>query len=392
MMDFTLDRKHEMARSLFRDFAQNEVKPLAQEIDEEERFPRETIEKMAKNGFLGITVPREYGGQGCDELTYVLCMEEIAKVCGTTAVALSAHTSLCIDPIMSFGTEEQKQKYIPKLASGEYLGAFGLTEPGAGTDAQGQQTKAVLDENTHEWVLNGSKCFITNGKEADVYIIIAVTGKVEKRGRMMKEISAFIVEKGTPGFTFGTKENKMGIRGSATYELIFQDCRIPEGNLLGEKGKGFNIAMHTLDGGRIGIATQALGLAEGALDLTVAYTKERKQFGRSISQFQNTQFKLADMKARTDAAQLLVYKAAMAKDAVGFTQKSTYSVEAAEAKLFAAETASAVTSECVQLHGGYGYIREYDVERMMRDAKITEIYEGTSEVMRMVISASMLRG
>jgi butyryl-CoA dehydrogenase len=391
MMDFTLDKKHEMARSLFRDFAQNEVKPLAQEIDEEERFPRETIEKMAKNGFLGITVPREYGGQGCDELTYVLCMEEIAKVCGTTAVALSAHTSLCIDPIMSFGTEEQKQKYIPKLASGEYLGAFGLTEPGAGTDAQGQQTKAVLDENTHEWVLNGSKCFITNGSEADVYIIIAVTGTIEKRGRKMKEISAFIVEKGTPGFTFGTKEHKMGIRGSATYELIFQDCRIPEGNLLGQKDKGFNIAMHTLDGGRIGIATQALGLAEGALDLTVAYTKERKQFGRSISQFQNTQFKLADMKARTDAAQLLVYKAAMAKDAVGFTQQSTYSVEAAEAKLFAAETASAVTSECVQLHGGYGYIREYDVERMMRDAKITEIYEGTSEVMRMVISASMLR-
>ena len=392
MMDFTLDKKHEMARSLFRDFAQNEVKPLAQEIDEEERVPRETIEKMAKNGFLGITVPREYGGQGCDELTYVLCMEEIAKVCGTTAVALSAHTSLCIDPIMSFGTEEQKQKYIPKLASGEYLGAFGLTEPGAGTDAQGQQTKAVLDENTHEWVLNGSKCFITNGSEADVYIIIAVTGTIEKRGRKMKEISAFIVEKGTPGFTFGTKEHKMGIRGSATYELIFQDCRIPEGNLLGQKGKGFNIAMHTLDGGRIGIATQALGLAEGALDLTVAYTKERKQFGRSISQFQNTQFKLADMKARTDAAQLLVYKAAMAKDAVGFTTQSTYSVEAAEAKLFAAETASAVTSECVQLHGGYGYIREYDVERMMRDAKITEIYEGTSEVMRMVISGSMLRG
>ena len=391
-MDFTLDKKHEMARSLFRDFAQNEVKPLAQEIDEEERFPRETIEKMAKNGFLGITVPREYGGQGCDELTYVLCMEEIAKVCGTTAVALSAHTSLCIDPIMSFGTEEQKQKYIPKLASGEYLGAFGLTEPGAGTDAQGQQTKAVLDENTHEWVLNGSKCFITNGSEADVYIIIAVTGTIEKRGRKMKEISAFIVEKGSPGFTFGVEEKKMGIRGSATYELIFQDCRIPEGNLLGQKGKGFNIAMHTLDGGRIGIATQALGLAEGALDLTVAYTKERKQFGRSISQFQNTQFKLADMKARTDAAQLLVYKAAMAKDAVGFTTQSTYSVEAAEAKLFAAETASAVTSECVQLHGGYGYIREYDVERMMRDAKITEIYEGTSEVMRMVISGSMLRG
>lgn len=388
-MDFTLDKKHEMARDLFRDFAQNEVKPLAQEIDEEERFPRETIDKMAKAGFLGITVPREYGGQGADELAYVLCMEEIAKVCGTTAVALSAHTSLCIDPIMSFGTEEQKKKYIPKLASGEWLGAFGLTEPGAGTDAQGQQTKAVLDGD--EWVLNGSKCFITNGKEADVYIIIAVTGTVEKHGRKMKEISAFIVEKGTPGFSFGTKEHKMGIRGSATYELIFQDCRIPKENILGEKGKGFGIAMHTLDGGRIGIATQALGLAEGALEVTVPYLKERKQFGRSISQFQNTQFVLADLQTRADAAQLLVYKAAMAKDAVGFTQKSTYSVEAAEAKLFAAEAATYITQKCVQLHGGYGYIREYDVERMMRDAKITEIYEGTSEVMRMVISANMLK-
>ena len=388
-MDFTLDKKHEMARSLFRDFAQNEVKPLAQEIDEEERFPRETFDKLAKYGFMGITAPREYGGQGCDELTYVLCLEEIAKVCGTTAVALSAHTSLCIDPIMTFGTEEQKKKYIPKLAKGEWLGAFGLTEPGAGTDAQGQQTKAVLDGD--DWVLNGSKCFITNGKEADVYIIIAVTGTVEKRGRKQKEISAFIVEKGTPGFTFGTKEKKMGIRGSATYELIFQDCRIPKENILGAKGKGFGIAMHTLDGGRIGIATQALGLAEGALDLTVAYTKERKQFGRSIAQFQNTQFQLANLKTTCDAAQLLVYKAACAKDAAGFSPASTYSVEAAEAKLFAAKAAMDVTTECVQLHGGYGYIREYDVERMMRDAKITEIYEGTAEVMRMVISANLLK-
>ena len=388
-MDFTLDKKHEMARSLFREFAQNEVKPLAQEIDEEERFPRETFDKLAKYGFMGITAPREYGGQGCDELTYVLCLEEIAKVCGTTAVALSAHTSLCIDPIMTFGTEEQKKKYIPKLAKGEWLGAFGLTEPGAGTDAQGQQTKSVLDGD--EWVLNGSKCFITNGKEADVYIIIAVTGTIEKRGRTQKEISAFIVEKGTPGFTFGTKEKKMGIRGSATYELIFQDCRIPKENLLGAKGKGFGIAMHTLDGGRIGIATQALGLAEGALDLTVAYTKERKQFGRSIAQFQNTQFQLANLKTKCDAAQLLVYKAACAKDAAGFSPASTYSVEAAEAKLFAAEAAMDVTTKCVQLHGGYGYIREYDVERMMRDAKITEIYEGTAEVMRMVISANLLK-
>jgi butyryl-CoA dehydrogenase len=383
-MDFTLDKKHEMARSLFRDFAQNEVKPLAQEVDEEERFPEETVKKMARYGFLGIPIPREYGGQGCDPLTYAMCVEELAKVCGTTAVIVSSHTSLCMDPILTFGTEEQKQKYLPDLAAGRKLGAFGLTEPGAGTDAQGQQTKAVLDGD--EWVLNGSKCFITNGKYADVYIIIAVTGTVEKHGRTMKEISSFIVEKGTPGFTFGTKEKKMGIRGSATYELIFTDCRIPKENLLGMRGKGFNIAMHTLDGGRIGIASQALGLAEGALDLTVDYVKERKQFGRSIGQFQNTQFQLANLKTRCDAAQMLVYKAAKAKE----TQKR-YSVEAAEAKLFAAETASAVTSECVQLHGGYGYIRDYDVERMMRDAKITEIYEGTSEVMRMVISGALLR-
>ena len=287
-MDFGLSKKHEMARTLFREFAEKEAKPLAQETDEEEKFPKATVEKMAKSGFLGIPVPKEYGGQGCDPLTYVMCVEELSKVCGTTGVIVSAHTSLCVDPIQTYGTEEQKQKYLPDLASGKKLGAFGLTEPGAGTDAQGQQTKAVLDEATNEWVLNGSKCFITNGKEADVYIVIAVTGKVEKRGRMMKEISAFIVEKGTPGFTFGTKEKKMGIRGSSTYELIFTDCRIPKDNLLGQKGKGFQIAMHTLDGGRIGIAAQALGIAEGALEATVAYVKERKQFGRSIAQFQNT--------------------------------------------------------------------------------------------------------
>ena len=383
-MDFVLDKKHEMARTLFKEFAENEVKPLAQEVDETETFPRETVEKMAKYGFLGIPVPKEYGGQGCDPLTYAMCVEELAKVCGTTAVIVSAHTSLCIDPILTFGTEEQKQKYVPDLASGRKLGAFGLTEPGAGTDAQGQQTKAVLDGD--EWVLNGSKCFITNGKEADVYIIIAVTGTVEKRGRMQKEISSFIVEKGTPGFTFGTKEKKMGIRGSSTYELIFTDCRIPKENLLGKQGKGFGIAMHTLDGGRIGIAAQALGIAEGALDRTIAYVKERKQFGRSIAQFQNTQFQLADMATRVQAAQMLVYKAAKAKE----TQKS-YSVEAAMAKLYAAEVAMEVTTKAVQLHGGYGYIREYEVERMMRDAKITEIYEGTSEVQRMVISSALLK-
>lgn len=346
-MDFGLDKKHEMARTLFKEFAENEVKPLAQEVDETEVFPRATVEKMAKYGFLGIPVPKEYEGQGCDPLTYVMCVEELAKVCATTSVIVSAHTSLCIDPILTYGTPEQKAKYVPDLASGRKLGAFGLTEPGAGTDAQGQQTKAVLDGD--EWVLNGSKCFITNGKEADVYIIIAVTGIVEKRGRKMKEISAFIVEKDTPGFTFGTKEKKMGIRGSSTYELIFEDCRIPKENLLGAQGKGFGIAMHTLDGGRIGIAAQALGIAEGALDRTIAYVKERKQFGRTIGQFQNTQFQLADMATKVEAAKMMVYKAAMAKA----TQK-VYSVEAAQAKLYAAEVAMEVTTKAVQLHGGYG--------------------------------------
>ena len=388
-MDFTLSKEHEMARQLFSDFAEKEVKPLAQEVDQEHRFPRETVEKMARYGFLGIPVPKQYGGQGCDVLTYAMCVEELSKVCGTTGVIVSAHTSLCVDPILTFGTEEQKQKYVVPLAKGEKLGAFGLTEPGAGTDAQGQQTKAVLDGD--EWVLNGSKCFITNGKEADVYVIFAVTGKIEKRGKMMKEISAFIVEKGTPGFSFGTKENKMGICGSSTYELIFTDCRIPKENLLGQQGKGFNIAMHTLDGGRIGIAAQALGLAEGALETTIAYVKERKQFGKSIAQFQNTQFQLADMATKVEAAKLLVYKAACKKDEYVKNPKISYSLEAAQAKLCAAEVAMEVTTKAVQLHGGYGYIKEYDVERMMRDAKITEIYEGTSEVQRMVISANLLK-
>ena len=383
-MDFGLSKKHEMARSLFKEFAENEVKPLAQEVDETEKFPTGTVEKMAKYGFLGIPVPKELGGQGCDILTYAMCVEELSKVCGTTGVIVSAHTSLCVDPILTFGTPEQKEKYVPDLASGKKLGAFGLTEPMAGTDAQGQQTKAVLDGD--EWVLNGSKIFITNGKEADVYVIIAVTGMVEKRGRMQKEISAFLVEKGTPGFSFGTKEKKMGIRGSATYELIFTDCRIPKENMLGKQGEGFKIAMHTLDGGRIGIAAQALGLAEGALERTIEYVKERKQFGRAIGQFQNTQFQLADMATKVQAAQYMVYRAAVAKA----TQK-TYSVEAAMAKLYAAEVAMEVTTKAVQLHGGYGYIREYDVERMMRDAKITEIYEGTSEVQRMVISSALLK-
>ncbi len=381
-MDFALSQEHAMARDLFRSFAQNEVKPLAQEIDEEERFPSESVAKMAKLGFLGIAVPKQYGGQGCDYLTYTMCVEELAKVCGTTAVVLSAHTSLCQMPILHFGTEEQKQKYLVPLAKGETLGAFGLTEPGAGTDAAGQQTKAVLDGD--EWVLNGTKMFITNGYYADTYVIFAMTDK--SLGR--KGISAFIVEKGTPGFTFGTKEKKMGIRGSATYELVFTDCRIPKENLLGKLGEGYKIAMDTLDGGRIGIAAQALGLAEGALEVTCDYVKTRKQFGKTLGQFQNTQFQLADMATRCDAAQLLVYRAAIDHD---IPKKNSDGMASSMAKLYAAETAMYVTTKAVQLHGGYGYIRDYDVERMMRDAKITEIYEGTSEVQRMVIAKNLLK-
>lgn len=382
-MDFTLSKKHEMARQLFKEFAENEVKPLAQEVDETEHFPEETVAKMQKLGFMGIPVPKEYGGQGCDPLTYIMCVEELSKVCGTTGVIVSAHTSLCIDPIMTYGTEEQKQKYVKPLATGEKLGAFALTEPGAGTDAQGAQTKAVLDGD--EWVLNGSKCFITNGKVADVYIVIAITSVTEdKRGRKKKNFSAFIVDKGAPGFSFGTKEKKMGIRGSSTYELIFEDCRIPKENLLGPEGKGFPIAMHTLDGGRIGIAAQALGIAEGALEETTKYITERKQFGRRISQFQNTQFEMAQMRAQTEAAKLLVYQAACAKD-----DHEPFSHKAAMAKLVAARNAMDVTTRCLQLYGGYGYTKDYPIERMMRDAKITEIYEGTSEVQMMVISGWM---
>ncbi len=379
-MNFQLSKEHEMARQLFRTFASEEVKPLAQEVDEQERFPTETVEKFKRYGFMGIPFDKEYGGQGCDILTYILAVEEISKVCATTGVILSAHTSLCGSPINEYGTIEQKKKYLTKVASGEALGAFGLTEPGAGTDASGQQTRAVPDGDNY--ILNGTKIFITNAEYADIYIVLAMTDK----SLGTKGISAFIVERSFPGFSIGKKELKMGIRGSATCELIFQDCIVPKENLLGKEGEGFKIAMKTLDGGRIGIAAQALGIAQGAIDETVKYTKERKQFGKAISKFQNTQFQLADMQTKTDAARLLVYRAAVLKDS-----KQPYGVEAAMAKLFAAETAMEVTTKAVQLHGGYGYTRDYPVERMMRDAKITEIYEGTSEVQKMVISANMLK-
>jgi len=383
-MDLHLSKEQEMLRKMYRDFAENEVKPLAEWVDENEAFPEETVKKMAKLGMMGIYFPKEYGGAGADVLSYVMAVEEMSKVCGTTGVIISAHTSLCCAPIFENGTEEQKQKYLPKLCSGEWIGAFGLTEPGAGTDAQGQQTTAVKNENG-DWVLNGSKIFITNAGYANVFIIIAITGvKLDKRGRKSKEISAFIVERTDKGFSVGKHEKKMGIKGSSTCELIMEDCVIPADRLLGKQGKGFAIAMKTLDGGRIGIASQALGLAEGAIEETVKYTKERVQFGRRISQFQNTQFQLADMHAKTEAAKWLVYSAAMKKQ-----NHEPYTVDAAMAKLFAAETASDVTRRCLQLFGGYGYTREYPMERMMRDAKITEIYEGTSEVQRMVISGAM---
>ena len=377
-MDFKLSKEHELLRKMYREFAQNEVKPLAAELDEEERFPAETIPKLAKLGLLGIPFPKKYGGAGGNNLAYAMAVEEIAKTCGTTSVIICAHTSLCCYPIYAYGTEEQKMKYLPDLLSGRKLGAFGLTEPGAGTDASGQQTTAVL-EGDH-YVLNGVKCFITNATEAETFVVFAMTDK--SKGN--HGISAFIVEKDFPGFSIGKHEKKMGIRGSATSDLIFEDCIVPKENLLGQEGKGFKIAMGTLDGGRVGVAAQALGIGEGAIDEAVAYTKERVQFGKRISQFQNTQFQLADMHTRMQAAQYVVYAAAMKKQ-----NHEPYSMDAAMAKLFAAEAASDVTRRAVQLFGGYGYTREYPVERMMRDAKIPEIYEGTSEVQRMVIASNL---
>lgn len=384
-MDFQLTRQQAMLQKLFRDFAAREVKPLAAEIDETERFPAETVRKMAQRGMLGIYLPREYGGAGADYLSYVLAVEELSRVCATTGVILSAHTSLCCAPIFENGTPEQKAKYLPRLCSGEWLGAFAMTESGAGTDAQGQQTVAVLDEGGENWVLNGSKIFITNAGAADLFVVIAVTGTVpDRRGRSGKETSAFLVERTDPGFSVGKREKKMGIRGSSTCELVFENCVIPRDRLLGRQGKGFALAMKTLDGGRIGIAAQALGIGEGAVAEAVAYTRERMQFGKRISQFQNTQFQLADMHTRMEAAKYLVYSAALKKQS-----GAPYSADAAMAKLFAAEAASDVTRRAVQLFGGYGYTRDYPVERMMRDAKITEIYEGTSEVQRMVIAAAL---
>ena len=377
-MNFHFTPDEQDVLDMLHDFCLKEVAPIAAEIDEEERFPEETWHKLADMGMMGVPFAEEYGGAGLSYVNYIGVCEELAKHCATTSVMVSAHTSLCSWPISEYGTEEQKQKYLTKLASGEWLGAFGLTEPGAGTDSAMQKT--VAEDKGDHWVLNGSKIFITNAGFAHVFVIFAMTDK--SLGN--KGISAFIVEKGFPGFKVGTHEKKMGIRGSSTCELVFEDCIVPKENLLGEIGKGFKIAMTTLDGGRIGIGAQALGIAQAAIDECVKYTKERVQFGKRISQFQNTQFQLADMQAKVDAARLLIYRAAQAKQ-----DHEPYSHLAAMGKLYASEAASDVTRRCLQLVGGYGYTREYPFERFMRDAKITEIYEGTSEVQRMVISGWM---
>lgn len=379
-MDFNLTKTENLFLQMIREFAEKEVKPLAAEVDEQERFPIETVEKMGKIGIMGIPIPVEYGGAGGTNILYAMAVEELSAACATTGVIVSAHTSLCAAPIMEYGNAAQKQKYLPKLATGEWIGAFGLTEPNAGTDASSQQTIAVEDGDNY--ILNGSKIFITNSEYAHVYIIFAMTDK----SRGVKGITAFIVEKGFPGFSVGKKEKKMGIRGSATCELIMENCIVPKENMLGKPNEGFGIAMKTLDGGRIGIASQALGIAQGAMNEAVKYVKERKQFGKPISAFQNTQFQLADLQTRIVASRLLVRQAAFKKD-----NGIPYSVDAAMAKLYAAETAMEVTNKAIQFHGGYGYTREYPVERMFRDAKITEIYEGTSEVQRMVISAALLK-
>ena len=381
-MNFELTEEQNLIRDMVRSFAETEVAPSAGERDETERFDRALMfDRLAELGLTGIVFPEEYGGAGADYLSYAIAVEELSRVCGSTGVTLSAHLSLCANPIYMFGTEEQKQKFLVPLAKGEKIGAFGLTEPSAGSDAGGTKTTATRDGN--DWILNGSKIFITNAGEAEVYVVLARSDKSAEKHR---GISAYIVEKGTPGFSFGKKEKKMGIRSSPTMELVFENCRIPGDNLLGQEGQGFKVAMKTLDGGRIGIASQALGIAQGALDATLAYTKDREQFNKPIAAFQGVSFQLADMATQIEAARLLIYNAAYRASA-----GLSYSQESAMAKLFASETAMRVTTQAVQLHGGYGYTRDFPVERMMRDAKITEIYEGTSEVQRVVIGAALTR-
>ncbi|MGI9535510.1 MAG: acyl-CoA dehydrogenase [Desulfocapsaceae bacterium] len=381
-MKFELSEEQSLIRDTVREFAESEIGPSAAQRDEEERFDRSLMfDSLAELGLTGIVFPEEYGGAGADYLSYAIAVEELSRVCASTGVTLSAHLSLCANPIYLFGTESQKQQFLVPLATGEKMGAFGLTEPSAGSDAGSTKTTAVRDGD--EWLLNGSKIFITNGGEAEIYVVLARTDKDAKKHH---GISAFIVEKGTEGFTFGKKEQKLGIRSSPTMEIVFENCRIPVENLLHEEGEGFKVAMKTLDGGRIGIASQAIGIAQGALDQAVAYAKERKQFDKPIAAFQGISFQLADMATQIEASRLMVYNAAYRASA-----GLSYSQSSAMAKLIASETAMKVSTQAVQILGGYGYSREFPVERMMRDAKITEIYEGTSEIQRLVIGSALTR-
>jgi butyryl-CoA dehydrogenase len=379
-MNFSPTKEQEMIRRMVREFAVNEVQPIVERMDEEAEYPYETVAHLGKLGVMGMPFPREYGGAGADYIAYIMAVEELSKVSGSHGVIVQTHNALCCWPIFTYGTEEQKRKYLPDLLSGKKLGAFGLTEPNAGTDAAGLQTRAV-DKGDH-WLLSGSKIFISGGGIAEVYIIMAMTDK----SKGTKGISAFIVEKGMPGFSRGKKENKMGIRGSIAAELVFEDCVVPKENLLGDIGKGFKVAMTSLDIGRLGIAAQALGIAQGAFDQTVSYMKQRKQFGRTLDKFQALAFEMAEMKTRIDGSRFLLYNACDRKQ-----KGMPFTTEAAQAKLSCSETAMYVTTKAVQFHGGYGYIKDYSVERMMRDAKITEIYEGTSEVMKMVISGDIFK-
>ena len=378
-MDFHLSKEHLLVRKMYREFAENEVKPLAEELDEEERFPMETVEKMAKLGMMGIYFPKQYGGAGGDVLSYAMCVEELAKVCGTTAVIVSAHTSLCCAPIFENGTEEQKMKYLPDLLSGRKIGAFGLTEPGAGTDASGQQTTAVKNENG-DYVLNGSKCFITNGPLSDYFCVYALTD--HELGP--KSMATFVVEKNTPGFSIGARHNTMGIRSAMVSELHFNDVHVPVANMVTPPGKGFAAAMKTLDGGRIGIASQALGIAEGAFEIARKYLMQREQFKKPLYKNQHLAFRMVDLANEIEMAKYMVYKAACDKD-----DHKPFSASAAKAKLIAAETAMHVTTDAVQMLGGNGFMKEYHVERLMRDAKITQIYEGTSEIQKIVLSKKL---
>lgn len=378
-MNFELTKEQEMTRSMVRDFAESVIKPRAIEIDTKALFPKDIFDEMGKLGLLGIPFPEKYGGSGGDTLMYAIAVEEIGRICGSTGLSYAAAVSLGASPIYYFGTEEQKEQFLVPLAKGEALGAFGLTEPNAGSDAGGTQTKAVLDGD--EYVINGEKCFITNASYAKTMIVTAVTGKNEKGKNI---ISAIIVPTNAKGVTIRSNYDKMGVRGSDTAEIVLEDVRVPKENLLGDPNKGFSQFLYTLDGGRISIAALGLGIAQASLEKALAYAKERKQFGMPISKFQAIQFKLADMAMEVELARNMVYKAAWLKD-----QNKPFTKESAYAKLFATETAFRAANQAIQIHGGYGYMREYEVERYLRDAKLLEIGEGTSEIQRLVIARQL---